>query len=228
MSRTGDIRLGKEFNLLQALQRDARIAGIVRIEYNPRDCGDLDKWVSILESPADGRYPCRFRLTYTMPMYVGPGQLVKDWHASFIFEVSEELLTNPRSDVNVSVDDGFPCGVPFHNHVNEAWVCSGSAWGASRGMGIWYFVICFGCLLNMERFVMAEDGPHLNGEAFEWWMTERQQRPVSNIEWPFDLLEKMERKLIRFGETSKAKSGTAGFTFCNTVKARISFGKRTN
>ena len=202
MSKIGEIRLGKEFVNLQALQQDSRIDGIVNIEYNPRNAGDRDKWVSIMVNPQNGLYPYRYRLTYFMPMYVGPGQLERNWHQSFIFEAPEDVLMDPRSNVNVSVEGGFTCGIPFNNHCSAAWVCSGSAWAASRGMGVWYFVICLGCLLNQERFLMADE-PHMNANALEWWTKQRHKKPNNDIQWPFDLLDKVDKKTVSFGNSEK-------------------------
>ena len=231
MSRTGEIRYKKEFENLQVLQQDPRIKDIVEIEYNPRDSGDRNHWVSIKVTPKNGLYPYRYRLTYRMRMFIGPTRNPeRNWHASFIFEAPEEVLMDPHSNVNVSLDGGeFPCGVPYNNHVGAAWVCTGSAWGASRGMGIWYFVICLGCLLNNERFLIAME-PHLNGEALNWWINERGMQPNYPIAWPFDLLDKVEegkKPVINFGGTSAPKQA-AGFTFGDTKKTTFSFGKANN
>ena len=225
MSKAGEIRLCKEFENLQVLQQDSRTDGIINIEYNPRNSGDPNKWVPIMVNPKDGLYPYRFRLTYTMPMYVGPGQLERNWHQSFIFEAPEEVLMDPHSNINVSVEGGFTCGVPFNNHCSAAWLCSGSAWGASRGMGIWYFVLCIGCLLNQERFLMADE-PHLNANALTWWKEQRQMRPNNDIQWPFDLLDKAMKYKIHFGDTSTPKPSSVGFTFGVSKQPKISFGSK--
>lgn len=228
MSKTGEIRLEKEFMNLQALQQDPRIDGKVNIQYNPRGNRDRDHWVPIMTIPRGGLYPFRYRLTYTMPMFIGPDEerdRVDNWHASFIFEAPEDVLMNPHSNVNVALDGGFPCGVPYNNHVGAAWVCTGSAWAASRGMGIWYFVICLGCLLNQERFLIAME-PHLNGDALRWWIDRRNMQPNNNIQWPFDLLDKARKPVINFGGT-KTPTTKPNINFGTTSKPQIKFGKTT-
>ena len=224
MSKIGQIRLAKEFANLQALQQDPRVDGIVNIEYNPAESGNRDEWVSIMVRPKNGLYPHRFKIEYHMPMYVGPGRLERRWHAAFVLDAPEHVLMDPRSNNNVELYEGFPCGVPYNNHVGAGWVCSGSAWAVSRNMGLWYFVICLGCLLNQEEFIMAGE-PHLNAEAFHWWVEQRHKRPNNDIRWPFDLLEKTEKKnAIQFGDTKAETPNPPKFNFGTTSKPTFSFG----
>jgi len=212
MSKIGQIRLKKEFDLFQLLQQDSRVDGIITIEYNPPASGDPDKWVSIMVRPKDGLYPHRFRITYCMPMYVGPGRLVRDWHVRLIVNAPESVLLNPHSDNNVELCEGFPCGVPFNNHVGAGWICSGSAWARSIQLGLWCFVLYLGCLLNLDPIIMADE-PHLNAEAYHWWVEQRHRKPTNDIQWPFDLIERAERNgAVRFGEAAAPPRITFGAT----------------
>ena len=203
MSRVEEIRLKKEFDILQAIQKDPRTAKNITIRYNPRADANPSHWVSIKQPPVNGLYPYRFRITYTMPMYVGPDQLVDDWYGSVIFEARPEVLVDPNSQVNVQIDGEFTRGVPFNNHINRGFICSGSAWSVSRGMGIGCFVLCLGMLFNQDPFIMDDRGPHLNGEAFRWWKYQRKMEPNSPIEWPFDLLSGPTKPTFQFGATRK-------------------------
>lgn len=212
MSKAFEIRLRKEFLKAQELQQDPRLRGILNIEYNPRNCGNEDEWVSIMIPPKDCLYPYRFKATYTMPMFVGPGQLEKNWHQGFILHVPEHILMDPNSDVGVSLEGGsFVSGVPFHNHCSNSWICTGSLWEASRPLGISYFFVNLGRLLNMERFVMAT-GNHLNAEALEWWTNQRHMEPTNKIDWPLDLFGIDGGRSFHFGNSAPTKPSTISFS----------------
>ena len=138
-------------------------------------------------------YPNKFKFTYTMPMYVGEGQLINDWSASFLFEVPESVLMNQNKSLKMSIEGGeFPDGrVPFNNHVSKTWVCTGTIWDIAQGSGLWYFVMSVGCLLNQDRIVTPADDRdetrHLNRAAFRFWKHERNMTPITDIKWPFNL-----------------------------------------
>lgn len=199
MSKVEEIRRKNEFGPLQLIQKDPRTKKIIEIQYNPRGDADPYHWVSILQNPQNGLYPHRFRVTYKMPMFIGPGQLVKDWQGSVIFEAPPEALVDPNSEINVQIDGDFPYGVPYNNHIERCYICSGTAWGVSRGLGIGFFVLCLGGLLNQDPFVMSTSGTHLNGEAFRWWRDQRKMQPNNRIDWPFDLLVKSTEPTFQFG-----------------------------
>lgn len=228
MSQIYEIRLKKEFDLLQRLERHPSVKGIIKLYYIDRLNGGNYK--SILETPTSGVYPYKFKVTYSMPMYVGEGQIKNDWSASFLFEVPENILMDPDSKLGVQIegnDGNFPEGSkPFNNHVSTGWVCTGTAWGvANQGFGIWYFIISLGCLLNQEKFMMAsedaDENRHLNADAFRYWKNVRKMQPNNHIDWPFKLMDS-----IKFGDR---KGG--GFTFGEKVthepaKPKFSFGEK--
>ena len=223
MSKAFEIRLCKESLKSQELLQDPRLKGILNIEYNPRNCGNEDEWVSVMVPPKNGLYPSRFKATYTMPMYVGPGQLEKNWHQGFILHAPEQILMDPNSDLGVSLEGGsFLCGLPFHNHCSNSWICTGSLWEASRSLGIPYFFLNLGRLLNLDRFVNATE-PHLNAEALEWWINQRHMEPTNKIDWPLDLFGIDGSRRFRFGDGTPGKSSL--ITFSTRRKPGFSFKK---
>lgn len=211
MSQVYETRLKKEFEYLQKLERHPfNSKGIIKLFYIDRFGGG--SYRSILDAPTSALYPNQFKVTYSMPMYVGEGQIKNDWSASFLFEVPEEILMDPESKLGVQIEGNngnFPEGSkPFNNHVSTGWVCTGTAWGvANQGFGIWYFIIALGCLLNQEKFMMASDDAdenrHLNADAFRYWKNVRKMQPNNKIDWPFKLMDS-----LKFGTASKG-----GFTF---------------
>lgn len=182
-------RLQTEYELLQKLQ-GSEISNIVDIHYKERE-GGASQWKPIGQCPSSRLYPNTFRVTYTFPrMLVGPNQEVRNWKHSFLFSVSENVLMRQGSSMGVEIEGGsFPEGqVPFNNHVSAGYVCTGSAWSiAQQGYGIWYFIICVGCLLNQEKFMIDAGHIHLNRDALEYWKRIRGMRPNNDIKWPFDL-----------------------------------------
>lgn len=196
MNEIFEIRLKKEFGLLQRLQKHKfNKNGIVKLFYKDRSAGN--SWRSILEQPTDNRfYPYQFKVTYTMPMYVAEDVLKKDWSASFTFETPEDILMNPNSSLNnnfrIDSSNGrFPEGEkPFNNHVSPGWVCTGTAWSvANQGFGIWYFIISVGALFNLDKGMMAHDADaethHLNRDAYRFWKNKRNMQPTNDIAWPW-------------------------------------------
>jgi hypothetical protein len=229
-SETYEIRLRKEFELLQKLQRHPNVNNStirITIEYKERLNGKTFR--SVLEKPTCTIYPNSFRVTYAMPMYVGEGQLKRDWQATFLFSTPEEILMSPNSKLGVEIEgSSFPSGsVPYNNHISTGWVCTGTAWSvANQGFGIWYFLIALGCLFNQEKFMMAsepaDENKHLNADAFRFWKNVRKMQPNNKIDWPFNLIDIGDK----FG--SKA---TATFSFgekktVDPPKSSFSFGEK--
>ena len=230
-NETYEIRMKKEFELLQKLQRHPSVNNDtikITIQYKDSRSG---KYKSVLENPSSAFWPTDFRVTYKMPMYVGPGQLKRDWEATFLFSISESTLMNPSSDVNPNIEGGcFTSGsVPYHNHVsqNGTWFCHGGAWhAAQQGYGIWYFIIAMGSILNMDRGFVVEGenaGHHLNHNAYLFWKDQRNMQPVSNINWPYNLPDKPS-----FGGSTGQKSK---FSFVKAeqkekTKPTFSFGPK--
>ncbi|WP_300915113.1 hypothetical protein [Bacteroides acidifaciens] len=240
MSHTYETRLKKEFELLQRLERHPNVKGIITLYYKDRVEGGAYK--SILETPTSGLYPNEFKVTYKMPMYVAENQLKRDWQASFLFEVPEEILMDPNSKLGVEIEGNngnFPEGSkPFNNHVSTGWVCTGTAWGvANQGFGIWYFIIAVGCLLNQEKFMMAsedaDENRHLNADAFRFWKNVRKMQPNNKIDWPFKLMDdpvfgEPQKKKFSFGEK---KSTQPSFSFGQVkhepqVTNKFTFGQK--
>lgn len=234
MSQTYEIRLKKEFELLQRLERHPFNKNkIVQLYYKDRMGGNGYK--SILEPVNGALYPYQFRVTYNMPMYVAEGQLKNDWSATFLFEVPEHILMDPDSKLGVEIEGNggnFPEGSkPFNNHVSAGWVCTGSAWGvANQGFGIWYFIISLGCLFNQEKFMMAsedaDENRHLNADAFRYWKNVRKMQPNNKIDWPF----KLNEEIFTISENKEKKSS---FTFGAKIenkqevkKSTFSFGEK--
>lgn len=231
MSKVYETRLRKEYELLQRLNRHPNVKNIIEIFYKERISGGDYKSVS--EKPTDALYPNSFKVTYTMPMYVGEGQLKKDWSASFLFETPEEILMNPNSTLGVEIEGNggnFPTNsVPFNNHVSPGWVCTGTAWGvANQGFGIWYFIISLGCLFNQEKFMMAcedeDEHRHLNSDAFRFWKYGRNMRPNNQIDWPFKLLDDPVFGKVQREEPKKPSFGFGAKKTEAVIPPKTSFG----
>ena len=187
MTETFEIRMREEFRLLQKLQNNANMKGVISISYLPRTGGS--KFVPITANPC-GLYPTRFKVKYTMPMYVSANKLQKDWSGTITFDVTEEALLGEGA-LGVQIEGGsFPAGsVPFNRHVSAGWICTGNAWEVSKqGYGIWYFVIAIGCIFNLDP-AWQNPGSHLNGEAAAFFDNVRKQA-TNDIKWPYNLREK--------------------------------------
>jgi len=226
MSDTYEIRLREEFCLLQKLQQHPNVNNDtikITIEYKERLNAGAFK--SILTNPTCRVYPDSFRVTYQMPMYVGEGQLNKNWSATFLFDTPEEILMSKNSNLGVAIEGGsFPHGsVPYNNHLQVGWVCTGTAWSVARqGFGIWYFIICLGCLFNQEKFMMDPDKTHLNSNALMFWKNVRKMQPNNKIAWPFNLTDQKfsfgkadvhPKQSFSFGEKKTVKQSEPSFTF---------------
>lgn len=222
MSKIYETRLRKEFFDLQSLQKHPSVRNIIHIEYNLRSSGNRDEWFPITDIPSDGLFPHRYLVTYSMPMYVEHARFKRNWHASFVIEVGESVLLDQNSNYGVELYGGaFPEGTPYNNHASTAWLCTGTAGAMSKGMGLWYFVICIGCLLNQEKFIMDCSGAtHLNGAAYSWWVEKRGMKPNSEIDWPFHLLdEKPSEMKITFGAVSSSPQKQVAFSFGKPFKS---------
>lgn len=230
-------RLKIEFDLLQKLQA-SEVKDIVDIFYQERD-RDTSHWKSIKTRPNSALYPNKFKVTYHFPkMYVGPDKIKKNWSGTIIFEVPEHILMHMGSGMGVKIEnDSFEEGeVPYNNHINKTYICTGTAWTiAQQGYGIWYFIICVGCLLNLERFMIDEKREHLNGDALTFWRTKRNMQPTNKIKWPFDLNMRDKNKhsnsttpSIRFGQRQEAPKPTIVFGAKKAAPPlpHIVFGKR--
>lgn len=199
MSEIYNTRLRKEFELLQKLERHPfNVGGIIRIFYKDRFGGRDYK--SILDNPSSSLYPNEFKVKYTFPiMFVGPGQVVRNWSYSFMFTVSEDILISDKkvdSDFFRIENGEFPDGqIPYNSHVSKTWFCIGSEWESSRGLGIWYFVVSIGGILNQDKSEMnIHETVHLNSAAYDFWVKDRDMRPNNEINWPFNLVDDEVKK----------------------------------
>jgi len=226
-SETYEIRLQKEFELLQKLQQNPNVnkSGTIRITIEYKERYNSNTFKSILDKPACALYPNSFRITYQMPMYVGEGQLKRDWQATFLFSTPEEILMEPNSENNVSIegnDGSFPIGsIPYNKHISPGWVCTGTCWSvAQQGYGIWYFILMLGCLLNQEEILIDDDGnDHLNGGAYRYWRDVRKKQPNNKIDWPFNIIEindtfgKKTTPTYSFGEKKTVEPPKQSYSF---------------
>jgi len=226
-SETYEIRLRKEFDLLQKLQRHPNVNNStikITIEYKERLNGKTFK--SVLDKPTCAIFPNNFRATYQMPMYVGEGQLKRDWQETFLFSTPEAILMSPNSELGVAIEGGsFSNGsVPYNNHISKGWVCTGTAWSvANQGFGIWYFLVALGCLFNQEKFMMdysiIAEGKHLNADAFRFWKNVRKMQPNNKIDWPFNIIDIGDKFGIKptptfsFGKKIIVEQPKPSFTF---------------
>jgi len=181
-----DTLLKEEFRLVARLQEDPEFAKYVTVTYDDRLSGQE---CSVLHPPSGPRFPEKYFVQYSMPVYVGRGKLRRDWHGTATIQLSEPVLTNKHSHHGPHVTFHSECEL-FNNHVHQHSICSGNAWAVARDNGIWHFIISLGALINQDEFVCAE-GSHFNGAAYDYWL-ERGRTPVTNIKWPLDLLTRVD------------------------------------
>lgn len=179
-----EVRLKKEFEFLQRLELHPNVKDIIKLYYLDRLNGSDYK--SILDTP-NNLYPYKFKVTYTMPMYIGDGLLKEDWSASFLFE-SPNLETIIHFDIegeNGCFKDGTK---PYNNYIDDRWVDLGPI-QTQQEVGLWYCIICLGGLLNQDKFMMAsyncDENRHLNVDAYRFWKNVRKMQPNNQIDWPF-------------------------------------------
>jgi len=185
-----DTLLKEEFHLVARLQQDTEFSRYVTVFYEDRVSGE-ERPVSL--PPSGSRYPEKYTVQYRMPVYVSPGQLRRDWQGTVAMQLSEPVLTNKHSyhGPHVTFHSNF---APYNNHVLQNSICSGNAWVVARDNGLWHFIISLGALINQDEFVCAEGG-HYNRDAYAYWLS-RNRNPVTNINWPLDLLAKETRIVI--------------------------------
>ena len=201
MSRIYETRLEQEFRLLQKLERNSSVRGIINIFYRER--GSSGTYKSVTENPQEGDFPNHFKVQYTFPiMYVGRDKIERNWSYAFTFDVSEDILiNNAKVDADFfHIDNGaFPNGyIPFNSHVSKNWFCIGSEWESARGLGIWYFIISIGGVLNQDKSEMnIHETVHLNSDAYDYWVNDRKMKPNNQIKWPTNLPDLKEITIKR-------------------------------
>ena len=190
MNETFEDRLREEIKDLRKLQTQPSMKGILDIYY--KDSRGQYKTIlnpTVMEDLYEDD-ALDLKVRYTMPMYVEPGVLKKDWSAAVLLKVTEPALLED-ANLGVSVDGGhFPDGsVPFNKHISRGWICTGFIWKDAIKNGIWYFVICLGGLFNLEPEMQAKNGDHLNGRARVFFEEVRHKQPTNKIAWPVKLRE---------------------------------------
>lgn len=209
MSEIYERRLKKEFSFLQRLQNHPNTRGIIDIYYKERINGHGYK--SVTETPNCTLYPNHFKIKYTFPvMYVGRGQVKNNWSHAFLLTTPETILMDPNRTIGdeFEIEGGaFSKGnVPFNSHISPNWVCIGALWqAANQGFGIWYFLVSLGALLNQEKTEMdPNDEIHLNDDAFNYWLEDRDMQPNNIIRWPYNL----DQSFVISGSSSQERAST--------------------
>lgn len=176
--------LKQEFDLVVKLQQDAEFSEYVSVSYEDRITGEVRP---VTVHPTGPRYPEKYVVEYRMPVYVSPGQLMRDWHGTATILLSESVLTNKHSNQapHVTLHSNF---APFNNHMTRDWICTGNAWAVAKDNGLWYFITSLGLVINQDGMVSA-DHPEANEAAYHYWVA-RGRKPVTNIAWPLDLLSR--------------------------------------
>jgi hypothetical protein len=198
--------LREEFRLVARLQQDAEFSKYVRVSYEDRMSGEEQP---IGVQPSGPRYPEKYIVEYSMPVYVSPGQLRQDWHGTVTILLSEPVLTNRHSHnvPQVTVHYDFE---PFNNHVRHGSICAGNAWAVARDNGLWHFIISLGALINQDEFVSAE-GRHMNGAAYDYWVA-RGRKPVTDIKWPLALINQSPLDFTRVTKAPEPQTQALTFT----------------
>lgn len=194
--------LKQEFKLVAKLQKDAEFSKYVTVFYEDRNTWQ-QRHVSLL--PDGVRYPEKYIVHYKMPVYISPGQLRTDWEGTVTMTLSELVLTNRHAQQAplVIFHSNFK---PFNNHVTQTSICSGNAWVVAKDNGLWHFIISLGALINQDEFVSAE-GRHYDAAAYDYWVS-RDRKPVTNIKWALDLLNKPP-EIVFIPKNKNASSPTA-------------------
>ena len=180
--------LKEEFNLLQQVQRDREVSRYITISYEDQVTGS-EKNISI--APSAPLYPEKFFVKYSMPVYIAQGQRRDDFEAAVEITVSQDVLESRRADngPHTVFSSNFK---PFNNHVSNNWICTGNAWPVAKDHGVWYYILALGALINQDGIVTDhEKRAHIDPEAFDYWV-ERGKRPVTQINWPWDMTMKGE------------------------------------
>jgi hypothetical protein len=183
-----DTLLKEEFNLLQQVQRDREVSKYITISYEDQITG-VERQISL--APSNDLYPEKFFVKYRLPVYVAPGQRRDDFEAVAEITINEEVLKSKIADngPHTVYSSNFK---PFNNHVSNDWICTGNAWIVAKDHGVWYYILALGALVNQDGIVTDhERRQHINPEAFDYWV-ERNKRPVTPINWPWDMAMKGE------------------------------------
>ena len=184
-----DTLLKEEFTLLQQVQRDREVSRYITISYEDQLTGS-ERNISL--APSNGLYPEKFFVKYRLPVYIARGQKRDDFEAKLELTVSKSILESSRADNGPHTNNYSANFNPFNNHVTDTWICDGNAWFIAKDHGVWYYILALGALINQDGIVTDHDKrAHIEPEAFDYWV-ERARRPVTPINWPWDMTRKGE------------------------------------
>lgn len=185
--KTYEIRLREEFKNLQKLQQHNSIKGVVIIRYEDRIKGGIHA-INIKPSNMN-MYPEKYFVTYRMPVFTGRNNLNNNWEGLLTLQVSKDSLLNGRNVSTASCELKCNGRYPFNHHISQGFFCVGGIWKTSIGLGIWYFILATGALINQEEAWLTDDASgHLDEDAYKYWK-ERNKAKVNDIKWPFNLLD---------------------------------------
>lgn len=187
--------LEKEFMWIRKFQACPDTKQYVKCYFEELE-NDLTTWKFVEESPK-GKFPTKYKVTYSMPMYVAKDRLITDWSASLIFIINQNSNGNKYK---IEIDGGeFPEGsIPFNNYISKYWVSPASIFSydsfcQKTEKHLWYYIMLTGCLLNQDSIANSndinEEHRHLNSEAFRFWKYDRNEAPITDIKWPYHLGE---------------------------------------
>ncbi len=184
-----DTLLKEEFTLLQQVQRDREVSRYITISYEDQLTGS-ERNISL--APSNGLYPEKFFVKYRLPVYIARGQKRDDFEATAEITINEEVLKSKRSDngPHTVYSANFEA---FNKHIKgTTTICFGNAWMIAKDHGLWFYILTLGAMINQDSIVTDEkNSNHFNPDAGAYWV-ERDMRPVTPINWPWDMAMKGE------------------------------------
>ncbi len=200
-----EIRLREEFKNMRRLQQDPGMKRILAIWFVDRITGNR---ISVIDDPESQLFPEQYMVTFSMPVFMARDNLKRDWSGDFTVTLAQDILMMPESR-NVPVCQlDMATGVPFNHHISQGYFCTGGLWSVAKDYGLWYFIIGCGSIINQESTWMDDTGVgHLNAEAYQYWKNERRKQKINDIQWPFDLRNRIEIGINKEINPNKIKIG---------------------
>ena len=208
-----ELYLQTEFNLIRKFQQNPVIKKYMDIYYRINIDNQII-WQSVendsFVTEPEAIYPTQYKVTYKMPMYVDKDVLINDWSASLIFNINESY-SKRRYTIEIEGGEFSANNTPFNNYISRYWVSPvfminpiSDIFKEEPEHNLWYYIMLTGCLLNQDSIATPNDSEeenrHLNSEAFRYWKYDRQEKPISEIDWPYNFGE-ITLKLGPTGET---------------------------
>lgn len=185
-----EIRLREEFKNMRRLQMEPAMKRILSVWYSDRITGEKKQ---VTGSAVPALFPEQYLVRFTMPVYTAKNQLRSGWYGDLTITLSHDVLMKPAQKLIPACQLDTSQGLPFNHHISQGFFCTGGLWLVARDYGLWYFIIGCGSIINQESLWMDDSGAgHLNNDAYLWWKNERHRQKVSNINWPFDLRNRIE------------------------------------